>query len=489
MARQALKQTGFVHKTAEILPPRASLKRFDVSNTGFVSSVRLGVLTLFSQQSASRYCDGFSRRSFLRIGGLGLGGLSFPELLRAESQVGVGKSQKALILVYLPGAPPHQDMYDIKTEAPREIRGEFQPIATKVPGIEICEHLPRLAAQMDRLIPIRSVYGSPNDSHDSFICYTGRSFLGQPAGGWPSLGSVVSRLHGGTSPSAPPFVGLAPKAGHPPYGSPGHPGMLGISHSAFRPTGPGLENLVLGEVKLDRLTDRQSLLRQFDTFRRQADQTGMMAGLDQFNQQAFGLLTSSQLAEALDLSKEDPAIRATYGTGDTKNYGDGAPRNLEHFLMARRLVQAGVRVVTLNFGRWDFHDQNFSEAKNTHLPLFDQGMAALVDDLHRLSMADDVAVVAWGEFGRTPRINANAGRDHWAEVGCGLLAGGGFRSGQVIGATDRKAAEVVERPVRFEEVHATLYHCLGIDRQATITDLAGRPHYLTDHHPPLPELV
>ena len=439
----------------------------------------------------ARLCDGMTRRQSLQVGTLALGGLSLPQLLRAESQVEKPQRHKAVIMVYLVGAPPHQDMYDIKTEAPREIRGEFQPIATKVPGIEICEHLPRLAGQMDRLVPIRSVYGSPNDSHDSFICYTGRSFVNQPAGGWPSLGSVVSRYQGGTSPAAPPFVGLAPKAGHPPYGSPGHPGMLGISHSAFRPTGPGLENLVVGEVKLDRLTDRQSLLQRFDTFRRQADQSGMMAGLDRFNQQAFGLLTSSQLAEALDLSKEDPAIRATYGTGDTKNYGDGAPRNLEHFLMARRLVQAGVRVVTLNFGRWDFHDQNFSEAKNTHLPLFDQGLAALVDDLHRLGMADDVAVVAWGEFGRTPRINANAGRDHWAEVGCGLLAGGGFRTGQVIGATDRLGASVAQRGVHFGEVFASLYRHLGLDPHAALlTDLSGRPHPLVDgRHAPLKELA
>ncbi|MFM7163558.1 MAG: DUF1501 domain-containing protein, partial [Planctomycetaceae bacterium] len=183
----------------------------------------------------ARLCDGMTRRQSLQVGALGLGGLSLPQLLRAESQVAQPQRHKAVIMIYLVGAPPHQDMYDIKTEAPREIRGEFQPIATKVPGIEICEHLPRLAAQMDRLVPIRSVYGSPNDSHDSFICYTGRSFVNQPAGGWPSLGSVVSRFQGGTSPAAPPFVGLAPKAGHPPYGSPGHPGMLGISHSAFRP--------------------------------------------------------------------------------------------------------------------------------------------------------------------------------------------------------------------------------------------------------------
>ncbi|HEY3968988.1 MAG TPA: DUF1501 domain-containing protein [Planctomycetaceae bacterium] len=441
--------------------------------------------------SHSRLCDSVSRRELLRIGALGLGGLTLPQLLAAESRAGSSARHKAVIMIYLVGAPPHQDMYDLKMEAPQEIRGEFQPIATNVPGIRICEHLPRLAGIMDKLVPIRSMYGSPNDSHDSFICYTGRSLINQPSGGWPALGPAVSKFQGGTSVATPAFVGLAPKSGHPPYGSPGHPGMLGIAHSAFRPTGPGLENLVLGDLPLSRLDDRRLLLRHLDGFKRQADQSGMMAGLDVFNQQAFGLLTSGQLVDALDLSKEDPRVRERYGKGDPNNYGDGAPRNLEHFLIARRLVQAGVRVVTLNFGRWDFHEQNFSEAKNTHLPYFDQGMSALVEDLHALGMADDVAVVAWGEFGRTPRINQNAGRDHWAEVGCGLLAGGGFRTGQLIGATDRLGASIAHRPVHFGEVFASLYRHLGLDPHAPLlTDLSGRPHNLVDgRHSPLRELV
>ncbi|MFN8855152.1 MAG: DUF1501 domain-containing protein [Planctomycetaceae bacterium] len=440
---------------------------------------------------SSRLCSGLSRRAVLQIGALGMGGLSLPQLLAAESRAGQAQKHKAVIMIYLVGAPPHQDMYDLKTEAPKEIRGEFQPIQTNVPGLEICEHLPRLAGIMDKLVPLRSVHGSPNDSHDSFICYTGRSFVNQPSGGWPSLGSVVSRVQGPFTPATPPFVGLAPKAGHPPYGSPGPPGMMGIAHSAFRPTGPGLENLTLGDFPVSRLSDRRNLLASLDIFKRQADQSGMMAGLDVFNQQAFGLLTSGGLADALDLSQEDPEIRARYGQGDPKNYGDGAPRNLEHFLLARRLVQAGVRVVTLNFGRWDFHDQNFSEAKNTHLPQFDQGMSALVEDLHRLGMADDVAVVAWGEFGRTPRINNNAGRDHWAQVGGGLLAGGGFRTGQMIGATDRLGATIAQRPIHFGEVFASLYRHLGLDPHAPLlTDFSGRPHPLVDgQHQPLKELV
>ncbi|MCA9223361.1 MAG: DUF1501 domain-containing protein, partial [Planctomycetales bacterium] len=182
--------------------------------------------------------------------------------------------------------------------------------------------------------------------------------------------------------------------------------------------------------------------------------------------------------------------RERYGQGDPKNFGDGAPRNLEHFLMARRLVEAGARVVTLNFGRWDFHSNNFSGLKDTHLPQFDQGLSALIEDLHARGMDRDVAVVAWGEFGRTPRINADAGRDHWPQVGGGLVACGGFRTGQVIGATDRTGSAIADRPVHFGEVLSSLYKFLGLDTQhVTIPDLNGRPTYLVDgEHFPLPEL-
>ncbi len=211
--------------------------------------------------------------------------------------------------------------------------------------------------------------------------------------------------------------------------------------------------------------------------------------MDSFTQSAFGLLTSSKLADALNLDKEDPKVRERYGKGDPKNFGDGAPRNLEHFLMARRLVEAGARCVTLNFGRWDFHDHNFKGMRG-HAPLFDRGLSTLIEDLGERGMLDDVAVVAWGEFGRTPKINPNAGRDHWPAVGCGLLAGGGMNTGQVIGATDRLGGEVSERPVHFGEVFATLYHQMGIDpNNTTIPDLGGRPQYLVDGHRPMPELI
>lgn len=436
-----------------------------------------------------RLCDGISRRDALQIGALGLGGLTLPQLLRAEQAAGIRKSHKAIIMIYMVGAPPHQDMYDLKMDAPSEIRGEFKPIETTVPGIQVCEHLPKIASIMDKLVPLRSVYGSPTGDHDSFICYTGRKVQNQPPGGWPSIGSTVSKVMGPVNKAIPPFFGLAPNAGHPPYGSPGHPGFLGVAHSAFRPSGPARDDMTLNGIDLGRLSSRKQLLASFDNFRRDCDASGMMEGTDALNRQAMEILTSSRLVEALDLSKEDPALLARYGKGDPKNYGDGAPRNLEQFLMARRLVEAGARVVTLNFGRWDFHSQNFSECKNTHFPMFDQGIHALVTDLHERGLDKDVAVVAWGEFGRTPRINPEAGRDHWPQVGGGLIAGGGFRTGQVIGATDREGARIVDRPVHFGEVHASLYRHMGIDAKGIhLHDFAGRPHNLADWSP-MPELV
>ena len=449
------------------------------------------MLTIYgSANDKPSLCDGVSRRNFLKIGALGMGGLTLPELLRAEAQAGVGSSHKAVIMIYMVGAPPHQDMYDLKMNAPSEIRGSFRPIKTNVPGIEICEHLPRLARIMDKLVPLRTVYGSPDGAHDSYICYTGRAKRNEPPGGWPSVGSNVSKLQGPTEPAVPAFVGLAPDAGHPPYGSPGLPGFLGPAHAAFRPSGPVGEDMVLNGIDLDRLDDRKRLLRSIDRLRRDVDTRSAASGLDALQQRAMDILTSSKLADAFDLSKEDPKVRERYGKGDPKRHADGAPLNLEHFLLARRLVEAGARVVTLNFGRWDFHSNNHASLENKYLPLWDRGLSALVEDLHQRGLDKDVSVVAWGEFGRTPKINKDAGRDHWPRVGGGLLAGGGMRTGQVIGATDRLGGEPIDRPVHFGEVIATLYQNLGIDvTNTTVKDLAGRPRYLVDpQYKPLPEL-
>ncbi|MCH2583791.1 MAG: DUF1501 domain-containing protein, partial [Planctomycetes bacterium] len=350
------------------------------------------MLNLFGQEH--RLCDGLTRRDALKIGALGFGGLNLPQLLAAEEQAGIRKSNKAIIMVYMCGAPPHQDMYDLKMDAPSQIRGEFKPIQTNVEGIEICEHLPRMAKVMDKLIPIRSVVGSPSGAHDSYICYTGRPKPNEVRGGWPSVGSCISSLLGPSEAAIPPFVGLAPKAGHPPYGSPGLPGFLGQRHSAFRPNGQVGEDMVLKDMDLGRLGNRRSLLESFDTFRRSADSIRSVSSLDRLQQRAMDILTSNRLAEAFDLSKEDPKTLERYGKGDPKKHGDGAPLNLQHFLLARRLVEAGCRVVTLNFGRWDFHSNNFKELKNKYLPLWDQGVTALVEDLHERGLDSDVSFVA-----------------------------------------------------------------------------------------------
>ncbi len=445
------------------------------------------MLTIYGNQM--RFCDGVSRRNFLKVGALGLGGFALPQLLQAEALSGNRRQHKAVIMIFLPGGPSHQDMFDLKMDAPSEVRGEFQPISTKVPGIQICEHLPLLAAQMDKLAIIRSMVGALDD-HDAFQCLTGRPVRNQPPGGWPSLGGVVSKLQGPVNKLVPPFVGLSPKMGEMRWARAGEPGFLGPAYGPFKPEGAGKTDMVLNGVTLDRLADRQALLTSFDQFRRDVDGSGMMAGMDAFNQQAFGLLTSSKLLEALDIEKEDPKVRARYGKGDAKNRDDGGPKLMEHFLTARRLVEAGARCVTLAFSRWDHHGKNF-DALRQDLPMLDQGVSALVQDLHARGLDKDVSVIVWGEFGRTPTINKDGGRDHWPRVSCALLAGGGMKTGQVIGATDRLGGEAVERPVQFSEVFATLYHNLGIDvNKVTLNDLSSRPQFLVDNNvQPIRELI
>jgi uncharacterized protein DUF1501 len=446
------------------------------------------MLTILGREQRG-FCDGLTRRNFLKIGGLAMGGLSLPQVLRAEEASGAGRSHKAVIMIFLPGGPPHLDMIDMKPDAPAEIRGEFDPIRTNVPGIEICEHMPRLATMMDKVALLRSIVGAV-DEHAAFQCQTGRLSRNQAPGGWPSIGSVVAKLKGPAHPAVPPFIGLAPRMGHMEWADAGTPGFLGVPYSPFKPSvGEGKADMVLNGVTLDRLNNRKALLAGFDRFRRDADSSGMMEGLDRFNQQAFNVLTSQRLMEALDIEREDPAIRQRYGHGDPKNRDDGGPKLMEHFLMARRLVEAGARVVTCAFSRWDWHGQTFAAGRQD-IPMLDQGLAALLQDLHERGLDKDVSVIVWGEFGRTPKINKDAGRDHYPAVNCALMAGGGMRTGQVIGSTDRIGGEVRDRPIHFLEVFATLYNRMGIDTvQTTLPDLSGRPQYLVDQYQPIAELV
>jgi hypothetical protein len=442
-----------------------------------------------------------SRRSFLQIGALGVGGFTLPRLLRAEQAAGIRSSKKSVILIYLVGGPPHQDMFDLKPHAPKEFAGPWKPIATNVTGIQICEAFPRLAKIMDRLVIIRSLIGNQAD-HDAIQVFNGHHpRKPTPAGGWPQLGSTVARIQGAVDRTVPPFISLCYTCTHGPYNEPG-PGFLGTSMAPFRPMGPSRDDMVLRGITMNRLADRKTLLRSFDTIRREVDATGTMQGMDHFNEQAFGLLTSSQLADALDLSREDSRVVERYGTGNPKIFmdGNGAPRVPQSLLMARRLIEAGARVVTLNYSKWDWHGGRNAEGRANNsiflreeedFPVFDRCVSALVEDLHQRGLDQDCTVVIMGEFGRTPRISAQVGRDHWPQVNCVLLAGGGMKTGQVIGATDRIAGEAAARPVTFGEVYATLYRNLGINvNTTTFQDLSGRPHYLVeDQAQPMRELV
>jgi uncharacterized protein (DUF1501 family) len=442
-----------------------------------------------------------SRRSFLRIGALGLGGLSLPGLLRAEAAAGVRSSHKSVILIYLVGGPPHQDLFDLKPDAPKEVAGPWKPIATNVTGVQICEALPRLARIMDKLVVVRSLVGNQAD-HDATQVYNGHHpRKPTPGGGWPQLGSAVAKLQGPVDPGVPPFVSLCYTCTHGPYNEPG-PGFLGPSLAPFRAMGQTRDDMLLRGLSVDRLADRKTLLASFDSMRRDADVSGAVNAMDTFTQQAFGLLTSSRMADALDLSREPLRVVERYGTGDSKVHmdGNGAPRVPQSLLMARRLVEAGARVVTLNYSKWDWHGGKNAEGRADNsiflreaedFPVFDRCVSALVEDLHQRGLDKDCSVIILGEFGRTPKISAQVGRDHWPQVNCALLAGGGMKTGQVIGATDRLAGEAAARPVTWGELFATLYHNLGIDPQrATLTDLTGRPRYLAeDDANPLPELV
>ncbi|HEY1861047.1 MAG TPA: DUF1501 domain-containing protein, partial [Gemmataceae bacterium] len=369
------------------------------------------MLSVFGKSHS--FCDGVSRRSFLKIGAFGLGAASFglTDILRAETRAGTSSSNKSVINIFLGGGPPHQDMWEIKTEAPVEIRGEFKPIDTKVPGIQICEVFPKLARLMDKCVVLRSVVGSTGQ-HDAYQCMTGWPHDSLKAmGGRPSMGSVLAKVQGSVDPSVPPFVGLAAKTQHVPWSDAGKPGFLGTAYAAFKPDGEGMADLRLRNINVEELADRRKLLASFDTMRRDLDASGAMSGMDAITARAMNVLTSSRLLHALDLTKEPDRVRERYGDGKPYQFQfDGAPTVNDQLLMARRLVEVGVRCVTLSYGRWDSHSKNFDLVRD-HGAKLDQGVSALIEDLEGRGMLDDVTIIVWGEFGRTPRINKNAGRD------------------------------------------------------------------------------
>lgn len=428
------------------------------------------MLTLLGARS--RYCDGVSRRSFLKVGALGLGGLTLPQLLRCEAAGGKGRSHKSVIMVYLSGGLAHQDTFDLKPNAPAEVRGEFKPIASNVSGIQVCELLPRMAKCMDKVALIRSITGLA-DEHSSWqnMCGVGMNTAQREKR--PHMGSVIARVQGPVDPLIPPFIDLFPNMQHKPYNSP-HPGNLGRAAAAVRVDGDEVAMLKNLAVPADRLTERKDLLTTLDAYRRNAEASNR-AGMDTFHEKAFDVLTSSKLVEALDVTKEPVSVRDRYGRGSAKHLGDGAPMWNDQLLMARRLVEAGARVVTVAYGFWDTHGGNFRHLKS-HLPLFDQGISALIEDVYARGLDKDCTVLVWGEFGRTPTINKDAGRDHWARVNGALFAGGGLRVGQVVGSTDSVAAMAKNDPVPYPNILATVYHSLGIDPHSMVYDVSNRPN-------------
>lgn len=435
------------------------------------------MLTILGRRQ--RFCDQVSRRDFLRIGGLAMGGLTLPKLLQAEQAARGRATGKSIINIYLPGGPTHMDTFDMKPTAAKEFRGELMPVATSVPGMEICELMPKLARMGDKFSVVRSITGL-RDEHAPQQSDSGWSESSlRTMGGRPGIGSVMSKLWGpsqttphGTSPTFVDLTGWTKT------------GFVGQINAGFRPDGEGRQNLSLNnQVNLNRLDDRKGLLTGLDRLRRDVDSHGMLSAIDSFTERAVGIVTSGELAKSLDLRNEDPRLLARYGVGRDMGFGN------ERFVLARRLIQAGVRCVSLSVGGWDTHGDNFNHMRR-QLPSLDQALTGLIEDLDAHGLLDQTIIMMSGEFGRTPRVNGTAGRDHWARASFFFLAGGGMRHGQMIGATNRNGEEPIERPVHIQNVFHTIYHQLGIDANAiTLTDPNGRPQYLVEDRKLITELI
>ena len=451
------------------------------------------------------------RRSFLKAGALGVGSLTLTDLLRAESAAGVRSSTKAVINIHLDGGPPQMDLIDPKPDAPSEIRGEFKSLPTKIPGLHLTELLPRLAANADKYVFLRSLSGAMGN-HDAFQCQSGFSdkdlaFIG----GRPAMGCVVSKLLSTSKDSAPAFVDLM--QGRPLVRNSARPGFLGTASSAFRPDishlfERQLENGMKAELArrgsghsqslaltkgltVGRLEDRVSLLRDLDTIRRDIDSSGSMHALDEFNQLSLGILTSGRFAAAMDLSKEDPKVLERY-TPRIIRPADAfgsmeSPKCAQKFLLARRLIEAGVRCVSISISDFDTHSRNFTAMRYLG-PLIDHALHTLVTDLDERGMLQDVLIVVWGEFGRTPKINDKAGRDHWPRAMFALFAGGGIRGGRVLGASDDQGQEPAAEGYSPDQLAATFYHALGIDHRQEYATPSGRPVMIVRDGKVIPEL-
>jgi hypothetical protein len=416
----------------------------------------------------------YSRREVLSVGALtAVAGLSLGDVLRLRAnspEPKRGTREKSVILIWMRGGPSHIDSYDMKPNAPEEVRGEFKSISTNVPGIQICEHMPLQAKIMDRLAIVRGIKSNDLGDHTPHYIVTGFPDRGQR----PAIGSVVSYLRP-TTDGLPRYVSMM----YEPNGKHENATYTGPAHRPFVPKGEGLANLSLSRsVSVEQLGDRKELLREFDSLNRKIDAREGFAAHDAFNARALEMIASPRAREAFDLKKESAATIERYG------------KFCENFLLARRLVEAGVSVVTLKVGDWDTHEHTFRDMKE-QLPQLDRGFHALVTDLYERGLDQDVAVVLWGEFGRTPKIDTNrvAGRDHWPEAGAAVIAGGGFRTGQVIGETDSHGGHSKGMPYTPANVLATVYRHLGIDPKTTIPDHARRPMHVLDDREGVRELI
>lgn len=445
-----------------------------------------------------------TRRSFLQMGSLALGGLSLGQVVQARAAAGKsGRPETVVIMLYQHGGASQLETYDLKPDAPSAYRSIFAPIRTNVPGLEICELFPRQAKLADKFSLVRSLHHDVGIHSDGgIVVLTGKrpqvlDPTSQSKSEHPDFGSVTSRLRGFGSSGVPPYIAIPRK----PYMT--RPTYLGAHHGAFEVGDPSAANYRPPQVKLQAgrdarfLDDRRRLLASFDRLRRQRDATGQFAATDNFRDLAFQMLTSPRVARAFDLSKEDGTLRDRYGRN---LWGQGC-------LLARRLAEAGAAVINLYFNtpktgpeftNWDDHIGNagrpghFGKYMRVRLPYMDQALSTLIEDIEQRGLAERVLVVVVGEFGRTPRLSKNStgvGRNHWPQAYTALLAGGGLRMGQVIGATNARAEHPTERPYTPQDLLATVYRHLGVNHRATVRDYSGRPLYVLDSGRPIPELL
>ena len=441
-------------------------------------------MTIDVHNGTYRCCDGISRRNFLRTGSLAFGGLSLSGLLRQQAMAaeagGLAKDM-SVILFWQGGGPSQLDMWDMKPDAPSEFRGTFNPINTNLNGLQVCEHMPRIAKICDKLTVIRSAtHGDAGHESATHTLLTGYKPTNDiPANEAPSYGSVVSKEMGPRVDGFPAYMALptAPKSSAAAY--------LGVAHNPFETQGdPNTDNFsvqnlkVPGGLTMDRLENRRAILQHFDTLRRDIDSSGVIGGMDTFGQQAYNIVTSPKVQAAFDISKEDPKTRDMYGR---TTWG-------QNTLLARRLVEAGVRFVTVNVGGWDTHANNFESLKKK-LPDYDQAFAGLIEDLSQRGQLKNTLVLSWGEFGRTPRINKDSGRDHWANVFSVAMAGGGLKEGYVLGESDARAEFPKDKPVSPQDILATMYHQLGIDQTKNYTNEAERPVPILNYGEPIQDII